>query len=139
MAKHRKANGSVPQTPCRLEMSYVIPADEDTNRTIKALLLKIGYAVTTIKGEVLIVNTKFRGDYASCMSALCNQLGLEYCTFLIEVNNQRGWMVLKDYFHLMAYEEYSRGARMAITAIFEKNRHLFTYNSEINGNFATEK
>ena len=131
MAKHRNICTSEPKTPCRLEMSYIIPGDEGTNRIIKAMLLKIGCDVTTIKGEVLIVNTKFREDYASCLSALCNHLGLEYCTFLIEVNNQRAWTVLKNYFHLMTYEEYSRGARMAINAIFEKNRHLFTFYSEI--------
>ena len=102
------------------------------------MLLKIGCAVTTIKEEVIAVNTKFKRDYASCLSVLCNHLELEYCTFHIEVNNQRAWTELKSYFHLMTYEEYTRGARMAITAIFDKNRHLFTFKSEINANFAAE-
>ena len=94
---------------------------ESTYRTIKALLLKLGYAVTTIKDELIVVNTKFSGEHTSCLSTLCNHLNMEYCTFHIAVSNQRGWITLKKYFHLMTYDEYSRGARQAFPANFRQH------------------
>lgn len=63
---------------------------------------------------------------------------MEYCTFHIAISNQRGWITLKNYFHLITYDEYSRGVRQAITAIYEKNRCMFALDSEKNGNFAAE-
>ena len=142
MAKYRKEYSPELKTPCTLEMSYISNSDvcevESMYRTIKALLLKLGYAVTTIKDELIVVNTKFSGEHTSCLSTLCNHLNMEYCTFHIAVRNQRGWITLKNYFHLMTYDEYSRGARQAITAIYEKKRCLFALDSEKNGIFAAE-
>ena len=142
MAKYRKEYSPELKTPCTLEMSYISNSEaregESTYRTIKAILLKLGCAVTTIKSELVVVNIKFRGNYTSCLSDLCNHCGMEYCTFHIAVSNQRGWITLKNYFHLITYDEYSRGARQAITAIYEENRCLFALDSEKNGNFAVE-
>ena len=142
MAKYRKEYSPELKTPCTLEMSYISNSEarevESTYRKIKAILLKLGCAVTTIKGELIVVNVKFKGDYTSYLSTLCNHLNMEYCTFHIAVSNQRGWITLKKYFHLMTYDEYSRGSRQAITAIYEENRCLFALDSEKNGNFAVE-
>ena len=142
MAKYRKEYSPELKTPCTLEVSYLSNSEvcetENTYRTIKAILLKLECAVTTIKGELIVVNIKFKGDYSSYFSTLCNHLNMEYCTFHIAVSNQRGWITLKNYFHLMTYDEYSRGSRQAITAIYEENRCLFALDSEKNGNFAVE-
>ena len=142
MAKYRRGHCPELKTPCTLEMSYISNSEvcetENTYRTIKAILLKLGCAVTTIKGELIVGNIKFKGDYTSCLSDLCNHWRMEYCTFHMAVRNQRGWIRLKNYFHLLTYEDYSRGARQAITAIFEKNRHFFAFNSDKNDNFADE-
>ncbi len=142
MAKYRKEYSPELKTPCTLEMSYISNSEarevESTYRKIKAILLKLGCAVTTIKGELIVVNIKFKGDYTSYLSTLCNHLNMEYCTFHIAVSNQRGWITLKNYFHLITYDEYSRGARQAITAIYEKKRCLFALDSEKNGIFAAE-
>ena len=142
MAKYRRGHCPELKTPCTLEVSYISNSEvcetENTYRTIKAILLKLGCAVTTIKGELIVVNIKFKGDYSSYFSTLCNHLNMEYCTFHIAVSNQRGWITLKNYFHLMTYDEYSRGSRQAITAIYEENRCLFALDSEKNGIFAAE-
>jgi hypothetical protein len=69
MAKYRKEYSPELKTPCTLEMSYISNSEarevESTYRTIKAILLKLGCAVTTITGELIVVNIKFKGDYTS--------------------------------------------------------------------------
>jgi len=72
MAKYRREQCPELKTPCTLEVSYISNSEvcetENTYRTIKAILLKLGCAVTTIKGELIVVNIKFKEDYSSYFS-----------------------------------------------------------------------
>ncbi len=90
------------------------------NYTIKATLLKCGYAVTSIEDTILVVNQNNDEQFSSKLSAFCKYIGRDYALFNIIVRDSQKLTDIISALHFQTYKDYSRGARQSISAIYKK-------------------
>lgn len=116
------AQASKGDTPVVSEMAFVTNRSELSidNSTIKATLLKSGYAVTSIEDTILVVNQNNDEQFSSKLYAFCKFIGRDYALFDIKVRDSQKLTDIISALHLQTYKDYSRGARQSISAIYEK-------------------